>query len=251
MAIVSLRPTSKGITVLIILAVVIFFGCVLAYMGAAGKLKAVAADLDKKEQQMAKSEKIAARLQESELKYLDTRAQIRNLESSVSTQAYVPTLLKQLEHHGELVNLRVLGVRPQPAAKATSTRTLQSAKQASRGDVEKASEQRAGLSTSKEEKKEMPYDELKIELELEGKFANALDFLYGLTTFPKIIAVDSIDVSPARLEPGSASPNLGLRMKVTAFVLKDDKPTEQPKELGPSASVINTTGRGTTANEAG
>ena len=97
MAAVSLKAGSKGITVLIILAVAILFGCVLAYMGAAGKLKAVAADLEKKERQVAESEKIASRLEETRLDYIDARAQIRNLESSVTTQAYVPTLLKQLE----------------------------------------------------------------------------------------------------------------------------------------------------------
>jgi Tfp pilus assembly protein PilO len=222
-------------------------------MGAAGKLKAVAADLEKKEQQVAESEKIASRLEETRLDYIDTRAQIRNLESSVTTQAYVPTLLKQLERLGESVNLKVQSVRPQASEQdATKTRKLSSARQASQGDVEQASAQKPGLKKEGEQKEEVkPYDELKIELELEGKFANVLDFLHGMTSFPKIIAVDNMDVSPVASGLGLGSPNLNVKMRVTACVLKDDKPAKEPEAPGRSAAETSATGTGRIANEAG
>ena len=252
MALVSLKSTSKGVTILVVFAAVIFFGCVLAYMGAAGKLKAVAAELDDKEKQVANSEEIALTLQDSRLRYLDTRAQIRCLESSVSTQAYVPTLLKQLEQLGKSVGLKVLAVRPQLAAGAASVRKLSSAAKASEGDVEAASEQKPGLAQTEAQKEPVkPYDELKIELELNGKFMSALDFLHGLTSFPKIIAVDTMELSPACVTDAYGSPALNIRMKVTAFVLKDDQPTETPQVVGPSATSKNTTGKGGTGNEAG
>ncbi|OFX15300.1 MAG: hypothetical protein A2Z18_11445 [Armatimonadetes bacterium RBG_16_58_9] len=252
MAAVSLKAGSKGITVLIILAVAILFGCVLAYMGAAGKLKAVAADLEKKERQVAESEKIASRLEETRLDYIDARAQIRNLESSVTTQAYVPTLLKQLERLGESVNLKVQSVRPQAPEQGATTRKMSSARQASQGDVEQASEQKPGMKKGGEPKEEVkPYDELKIEIELEGKFANVLEFLHGLTSFPKIIAVDNMDVSPVASGLGLGSPNLNVKMRVTAFVLKDDKPAKEPEALGRSAAATSATGKGRIANEAG
>ncbi len=223
MALVSLKASSKGIMLLIVLAVVIFFGCVLVYLGAAGKMKGVEAELAQKEKQVKDSTKIAQTLEESRLKFLDTRSQIRCLESSVSTHAYVPTLLKQLEGLGKSVNLRVLGVRPQPVKAEPVTRKLSSGAQASEGNVEAASQSKAntvGKQAAKPATK--PYDELKIDLELRGNYMNALDFLYKLTSFPKIISVNSVDMRTcARTDPG-VSPMLDIKINVTAFVFKDN-----------------------------
>ena len=252
MALVSLKPSSKGVTMLVILAAAIFFGCVLAYMGAAGKSKAVAAELNDKEEQVANSEKIALTLQDSRLRYLDTQSQIRYLESSVSTQAYVPTLLKQFEQLGKSVGLKVLAVRPEIVAGAPPTRRLSSGAKASEGKVEAASEQKPGPGRGKDKKEPVkPYNELQIELELDGKFMNALDFLHGLTSFPKIIAVDTMELAPACVSNTYASPTLSIRMKVTAFVLKDGTSADAPQVVGPSKTSKNATGKGRTENEAG
>ncbi len=48
MAKIGLKPSMKGVTILIVIAVVIFFGCVLAYLGAAGKLKSAVAEYEDK-----------------------------------------------------------------------------------------------------------------------------------------------------------------------------------------------------------
>ena len=44
----NLKPSSKGVTVLIIVAVLILFGCVLAYVAASGKLQTATEELKKK-----------------------------------------------------------------------------------------------------------------------------------------------------------------------------------------------------------
>lgn len=238
MALASLKANSKGVTILIILAVVIFFGCVLTYMAAAGKLHAVATELKSKEQKVADAERVAKTLEESRLRYLDTRAQIRYLESSVSTQAYVPTLLKQLEQLGKSVKLKVLSVRPQPIAQTNApVRRLSSGAQASQGNVESASEQKAGSSTAQPVTVEKPYDELPIDLELEGGYMSAMQFLYGLTSFPKIIAVNRVELSPVGAAEAFNSPKLSIRLNITAFVLKDDGPVMGPDLPTPSAKA--------------
>lgn len=245
MALASLKASSKGVTILIILAAVIFFGCVLAYMGAAGKLRAVATELKSKEQQVADAERVAKTLEESRLRYLDTRAQIRYLESSVSTQAYVPTLLKQLEQLGRSVKLKVVSVRPRPVAVAAPTRRLNSGAEAAKGNVEAASQQKAGSDGAQTAAAvDKPYDELPIDLELEGSYVSTMEFLYGLISFPKIIAVNRVELSPAGATAAFKSPMLSIRLSVTAFVLKEDGPVAEPDAPVPSAKASPAAGEG-------
>ena len=114
MAQISLKPSQKGVAVLGIMAGLVFVLCVLSCLAAIGKVRSVDTEKRQVETQLRDSQMIAQTQISTENKYLDTRAQIRCLESSVSTQAYVPTLLKQIENLGRSVDLKVLGVRPLP-----------------------------------------------------------------------------------------------------------------------------------------
>jgi|YNPNPStandDraft_1061719.scaffolds.fasta_scaffold00003_78 Tfp pilus assembly protein PilO len=232
MALVSLKPSSKTVTALIIIAVVLFFGCVLAYMAAASKLKSSQAELEAGEKKVADAEQIILKLEKAKLDYLDARSQLRFLESSVTSQSYVPTLLKQIERLGESVNLKVLGVRPQPAPpSAQPTRTLSSGAKAASGDVEGASAEKSGATFgAAPQSPPPPYDELKIDLELEGKYMNLLDFLYSLTSFPKIVAVNSVEISPAAKadDYGFGPPKLTIKINVTAFIFKEGQQAPAP-----------------------
>src|ERR1035437_3504334 len=100
MAQFSLKPSSKGVTALIIVAAVVVFGSALAFVAAFGKIKSQDAKCADMEKRVADSRLMAQKLEKTRLTYLDTCSQIRFLESSVTTQAYVPTLLQQLEHLG-------------------------------------------------------------------------------------------------------------------------------------------------------
>ncbi|MCX8052245.1 MAG: type 4a pilus biogenesis protein PilO [Armatimonadetes bacterium] len=226
MAGLSLRASSKGVTMLVIIAVVILFGCVLLYLAVAGKLKSAVSEMETKTKRVEESRQIAEKLEASKLAYLDARSQVRCLETSVSTQEFVPTLMKQLEQLGRSVNLKVLAVRPSLEKKKTPLkRSLSSGKEASEGNLQSASEAKSE-SPQKSASKSPPYDELKIELELQGRYMDALGFLYKLTSFPKIIAVDEVEMEPpgSRL-PTFVSPTLTMRLKVTAFLLKEENKT--------------------------
>jgi Tfp pilus assembly protein PilO len=217
----SLKPSSKGVTVLVIVAVVILFGCVLAYVGAAGKLKTATDELAKKEKVVTESKQIALKLEKSRLDYFDARSQVRYLESSVSSRDYVPTLLKQIERLGKSVNLKVLGVRPQEVDNKRASRSVTSGAKAAEGKVEEAGKRTDSKTAAAP--KPNPYDELKINLEVEGSYMNAMNFLYRLTTFPKIIAVNRMEMSPGREAFALNSPKLSIKMTVTAFVLKEEQ----------------------------
>jgi len=230
MAALSLKATPKGVTALIITAVLILFGCVLGYLAAAGKLSSALSEMEAKAKSVDESREIAQKLEASKLAYLDARSQVRYLEASVSTQEYVPTLLKQLEQLGRSVNLKVLGVRPSQEKQKTSVkRSISSGREASEDNIESASAAKPEAD-GKPARKTEPYDELKVEIQLQGRYMDALDFLYKLTSFPKIIAVDEVEMSPpANMRFVSGSPALTMKLKVTAYVLKDDtRPADGP-----------------------
>lgn len=229
MAQASLKPNTKMVLLLIVFAVTIFFCVVLAYMAAAGKMRSLNAEMVDKQKQVAEDRNMALKLEESRLKFTDASSQLRFLESSISTAAYVPTLLKQIEFLGKSVDLKVLSIRPQPAPAAPPTRKLTSGAQAANGNVEAASQEKPGPGGQPVPKVEKapPYDQIKVELEVEGKYMNALDFLYKLTTFPKIVAVNSVQMSPKNnMDDAIGCPNLSVKVNFSAFVLKKATQTQ-------------------------
>ncbi|MFQ3548373.1 MAG: type 4a pilus biogenesis protein PilO [Armatimonadota bacterium] len=224
MALANLKPNQKSVTAMLIFVVILFFACIMIYVLGAGKLKAVESEMQAKEEQVKTAAKTAQLLEKSKLEYLDARAQIDFLEVSVSDQAYVPTLLKQLEYLGKETNLRVIGVKPQADSEGQTRRSLSSAKEASEGNVDQASKSKKKVEGSEEEvESKTPYNELKIDVEATGKYMNALDFIYKLTRFPKIIAVNSVQIYPSASDI-MGSPELNIKVNVTAFVFKDKKP---------------------------
>jgi len=217
----SLRPSSKGVTVLIIVVVLVLFGGVLAYVAAYGKLQTATEELRKKERTVEESRQIVHKLEKSRLDYFDACSQVRYLESSVSTRDYVPTMLKQVERLGKSVNLRVLGVRPQQESLMPATRTVSSGAKAAEGNVEGASQNAKGQEAAAQKPK--PYDELNVDMEIEGSYMNALSFVYRLTRFPKIVAVNKMEMLPSKDAMTLTSPRLKVKITLTAFILKEEK----------------------------
>lgn len=252
MAAISLKPSYRGVVALIVIAGLLFFGCVMAYMAAAGKLNAAAKELKQKEQEVEAGKQMAQKLEQTKLDYMDTRSQLRYLEASVSKQAYVPTLLKQIEHLGKSVNMKVIGVRPAVVDPEMERRSIKSGKNASEGKVDEASKTKSSSDSKCEKKKEAPYNELNIKLEATGKYMSTLDLIYKLTSFPKIIAVNKVQMSPLvnSVPDFNSSPKLKVELDVTAFVFKErDKPA--PFKKAEPAAITGKADSGRGKNEAG
>ncbi|NLN76027.1 MAG: type 4a pilus biogenesis protein PilO [Armatimonadetes bacterium] len=230
MAQINLKPSQKGVALLAIAAGLVFVICLLSCLAAVGKVRSVEAEKKQVEANVRDSLKVAQTQMSTENRYLDTRAQIRSLESSVSTQAYVPTLLKQLEQLGGAVSLKVLGVRPQPP----DPNAKMAEKQAAMASAENSGS--SGAATEEKPEPPKPYDDLLVDLELEGQYMNALDFLYKLTTFPKIIAVNSIEMSPTSGINATGNPQLSIKINATAFVFKEATPVKR-KQSDDSAGI--------------
>ncbi len=129
--------------------------------------------------------------------------------------AYVPTLLKQIERLGKETKNTVRGVRPEMAPKTPVRPAVR------RTDPEAAE----GAEGPKEEKPKPPepYDRLTIQVALTGRYQDYQSFLHKLTQFPKIVAVDRVQLRPRfdSENPGS-SPRLDVDMQLTAFILKNE-----------------------------
>lgn len=244
MAPVNLKPTQKASTVLIVIAAAMFVCCLACCLGAIQKVRAVDSERAAVEKQVRENQIIAQTQRDAENKYSDTKAQIRCLESSVSTQAYVPTLLKQIESLGKTVHLKIVGVRPKaPDPNAGLAKKIAAESAAKEGGA--ASDATAAVAAKPEAPK--PYDEQEIDLELEGNYMDALDFLYRLTSFPKIIAVNNIQMAPNSSDKIIGASKLDIRINATAFVFKETSPTKKTaKPAANTASVV-----GGTKNEAG
>jgi hypothetical protein len=187
------------------------------------KLGETLAVLKQRQAEMADGAKLARRRDEVRVALEQDRAELLYLENGVSDAAYVPTLLKQLEELAGSTRNRVLGVRPIADVRGP-TRLEQ------RRDPN-AQEKSGSSSSSKEEKKEVavpePYTRLGIQVSLVGSFQSTQAFVDRLTRFPKIVAVEELQLRPHHTLPQDPEANSGLldvEIKLTAFIMKESVP---------------------------
>jgi hypothetical protein len=71
-----------------------------------------------------------------------------------------------------------------------------------------------------------PYDKIHVDMEVRGSYWNVARLLYQLTEFPKILAVEAVQVQSAPPAPGAAasgkSPDLTVSLKLTGFIFPND-----------------------------
>jgi Tfp pilus assembly protein PilO len=80
-----------------------------------------------------------------------------------------------------------------------------------------------------------PYTRLPIAVSLTGSYKDYQEFLFRLKQFPKIIAVDRVQLRPRLdLKTATGSPKLEVDMQLTAFILKE-APGAGPITAAPEA----------------
>lgn len=145
-------------------------------------------------------------LEKSGEELAEFREKLAHLEKSVPSAAYIPTLLMELEKVGSDNKLSVNGVRPVLAT--------------------------GGTDDSGEEK---PYQELEIDITGQGSYGAVMDLVASLQSFPKILAVKTIGLSP-QTNIQSKSKDLDATVRLRAFVFKDKLETEEAKLSGTEVS---------------
>ncbi|MHB1000603.1 MAG: type IV pilus inner membrane component PilO [Armatimonadota bacterium] len=198
----AIKPSKKAFVGLICIAVTLLIVDGYLYYNRSSKLSVLQAELQVKSDKLENSTQIARRLESVETRYTDVQTQLGALEQGVSTRAYVPSLLRQLEDLGRNNNLRVEGVRPIPVIKQQPASTETGAKK----PVE-------------------PYDKLNIEIQIVGNYWDIVSFIDQITAFPKIIAVREVQLIPSTASQSDKSKSsrnlLSAKLSTTAFILKN------------------------------
>jgi len=196
----TLKPSKQTCVVLGSLMVLTIIGSIGLYVWQSGEIAAVEQKVREKQEEVASGEKIAQHLTQVETDYGNMQNQLRFLETSVTAGQYVPTLLKQVEGLAKSVNLKVASVRPslEPAPQPPS-------------DKEK-----------RKDFKPWPYDKLHVDMEVSGSYWNVARMLYRLTEFPKIMAVENVQINPQAGGSNGYNSTLNVKMKVTGFIFPND-----------------------------
>ncbi|MHB0913264.1 MAG: type IV pilus inner membrane component PilO [Armatimonadota bacterium] len=202
----NIRPSKNVFIALICVGILLVGACGFIYFTQAKKLGKLQAVKVKKQETLTNSQVTARRLDEVEARYLDAQATLGVLEKGVSTKAYVPTLLRQMEDLGKSVNLRVVGVRPQVQVVAP-------------------------VADGEEKAEPEPYDKLNLDIEVNGKYKDVVNFLSEITRFPKIVAVNSVQISPVGATDRVKSPMLSVKLSCTAFILKSSTKSVKVAEV--------------------
>jgi Tfp pilus assembly protein PilO len=229
---------------LAIVTALLLLGCVGSCVIATGRLNDAKAQLAAKEREVEDSQQIASRLADAEAEFRSTAEQLGTLEKAVSTRAYVPTLLGQLEDLAAQTHLQVITVRPDenPVTPPTAKKPEEGADSSKEGGDASAGG-KSGTAGQKAEPPK-PYTSLPINIQVAGKYWDVMSFLYKVTTFPKILAVGSVTVEPSAPAETPGSPKLLAKLKVTAFIFKDDStgrliPPPQPSSAAAPAGKPN------------
>jgi len=138
-------------------------------------------------------------LANSEEELTKISVELQHLEQGVPTNAYVATLLKELETLGLSKILVVTGVKPVITAASAPPPTTKGGNIAA----------------------QKPYDELDIDITSRGQYAGVMDMVTALQTFPKIVAVKTVGLAPKN-DPDSKKSNvLDATISLKAYIFKD------------------------------
>ena len=142
----------------------------------------------------------AKRLASARLDADTVTRELKDLEAQVVPELFLPTLLRQVDALAKRNGLEVMALK----------HTLE------------VSPQAPDAGASDEEKKAfrpLPYDRDHIDLEVRGTYWGVARFLYRLTTFPKILAVETVTERPAE-QATAKSGRIIATIRMTGFVFQ-------------------------------
>lgn len=164
--------------------------------------------LAEQQQELDKARQAPGQLRVLQQQLTTLQQELAFLERGVSEREYIPTMLKQIEQTARERNMQVVAVRPQNQSQQNTSNDKQQKNSAK------------------------PYDEQLIEISLSGDFWNLVNVLKQLDAYPKILAVQTMQVqSKTSLAPSAqGNPELEVKMTVKAFIFRPSSSTPQNSE---------------------
>ena len=180
------------------LAMIVLTGGIWMYH--AQSIRHLQAQTHQFEQEAFTGRSTAKRLASARLDADNVTRELKDLEAQVVPELFLPTLLRQVDALAKRNGLEVMALK----------HTLE------------VSPQSPDTSASDEEKKAfrpLPYDRDHIDLEVRGTYWGVARFLYRLTSFPKILAVETVTERPAEQETPQSG-RIIATIRMTGFVFQ-------------------------------
>ena len=187
------------------------------YHGKAADLAKLNRELAKKEEQLKGAEAKLTLLPELESEFSGLQARLSVLEPALPDAAYIPTFLRQIEGLAAKTHNQILMIRPKPVSPAAGPEAPKTAINDETGEI---TEQKGSAPGQSAAPPPTPYDQIPIELRLEGGYWTVIDFLTELQRFPKMIAVNDVGFDPTGGMSQQPSPQLTVNMALTAVATK-------------------------------
>ncbi len=156
--------------------------------------------------EITNTESLKNKLTQAQVQLMSTLQTLEHLETGVASREIIPTLLKNLEETGTACGLDITGVRPIPVVEQKKT-----------ANTDKNNEQ--------QKQKRKPYQELDVEVKCRGSFDNVMSFIQKLESFPKIVGVQSISVTPRLSRDGRNVDHLDATLTLRMYVFPTDIPS--------------------------
>lgn len=191
------------------------------YRSKSAELRKLERDLRQKESQFEEVQAKLASQPQLEARYEELQARLSVLEPALPDSAYIPTFLRQLEALAVGTKNQIVMIRPKPKAPRQAGASVQINDETGEITDKGKTEPDRGPKAGEEQKAELPYDQVPIELRVEGTYWTAINFLEELQRFPKMIAVNEVGFFPKQVGlEGTKTPELTASMDLTAVVTK-------------------------------
>lgn len=168
--------------------------------------------LSGKEAALANVRTVSASLPALQTEYLRMQVQVQYLERALPPAEYIPTLLGQVEQTARTSGVQIQEFRPKQEPAQNAANATEGDKAGNDGGITK-----------------MQFDVI-----VRGEYGQIQAFLQSLTRFRKILALDSVRLTPATTSANNTSPTLSGALSFTAYALPPS--TESAAPSAPAAS---------------
>lgn len=155
--------------------------------------------------ELARDQQVVARAEQARAEYDRLRAHIAAVEQRLPQRKEIPGLLTAMEHLTKQVGVTLGSIKPGGLTAVTTSTP------AARGAAAQGSG--GGGQTPAKPTAVTAYSSMPVDLTLSGTFAQTLEYLRDLRSFPRLLIVDSVSLSP------QGPPNLGVTIHAEIYTI--------------------------------
>lgn len=201
-----MSPRTPNTTLFIAITAITIIASIGAGYWQINGMNNAANNVEKLRSEVTNSESLKNKLTQSQIQLMSTLQTLEHLETGVASREIIPTLLKNLEETGTACGLDITGVRPIPPVENKKTT-----------NTDKNNQQ--------QKQKTKNYQELDVEVKCKGAFHNLMNFIEKLESFPKIVGVQAVSITPRLAKNGRSVEHLDATLTLRMYVFPTDIPS--------------------------